>query len=62
MALDDPGPVVGVLERVERLAQLLDGGEAADPQQVLLQRPDEALDGAVLLSPGLQVVVTLERA
>jgi hypothetical protein len=34
VALDDPGPVVGLLERVERLAQLLDAGEAADPQQV----------------------------
>jgi hypothetical protein len=36
MTLDDPGLVVGVLERVEGLAQLLDGGEALDPEQVLL--------------------------
>jgi len=41
MALDDPGPVAGVLERMERLAQLVDGGEAADSQQILLQRPYE---------------------
>ncbi len=49
VSLDDPGPVVGVLEGVEGLTQLLDGGETADPQQVLLQRPDEALDAAVAL-------------
>jgi hypothetical protein len=34
---------------VERLAQLLDGVEAADPEKVLLERPDEALDTAVAL-------------
>ena len=32
VALDDPGPVVGVFEGVERLAQVLDGGEAANPE------------------------------
>ena len=47
MALDDPGPVVGVLERVEGQAQVLDGLEAADPEQVLLQCPDEAFDAAI---------------
>ena len=47
VALEDPGPVVGVLEGVERLAQLLDGLEAADPEQVLLERADEALGAAV---------------
>ena len=30
-------------------AQFLDGGEAPHPQQVLLERPDEALDAAVAL-------------
>jgi hypothetical protein len=47
MALDDPGPVVGVLEDEEREAELLDGVEAAHPEQVLLERADEALDAAV---------------
>src|SRR4051795_10696463 len=45
--LDDPALVVGPLERDERQAELLDGLEAAHPQQVLLQRPDEALGAAV---------------
>src|ERR671910_930762 len=49
MALDDPGLVVDLLEPVQRHAQLLDGVEAADPQQVLLKGPDEALDTAVAL-------------
>ena len=34
---------------MERLAQLLDGVEAAQPEQVLLERADEALDAAVAL-------------
>jgi hypothetical protein len=34
---------------VERLAQLLDGVEAAQPEQVFLERADEALDAAVTL-------------
>src|SRR5688572_26574027 len=49
VALDDPGLVVDLLEPVQRHAQLLDGVEAADPQQVLLEGPDEALDTAVAL-------------
>jgi hypothetical protein len=49
MALDDPGLVVDLLEPVQRQAQLLDGVEAADPQQVLLEGPNEALDTAVAL-------------
>src|SRR5918996_1099539 len=47
MALDDPGLVVDLLEPVQRHAQLLDGVKAADPQEVLLEGPDEALDTAV---------------
>jgi hypothetical protein len=62
VALDDPRPVVGVLEGEEREAELLDGVEAADPEEVLLQGPDEALDAALLSSPGPQFVGTLERA
>jgi hypothetical protein len=38
--LDDPGPVVGLLEGEECQAQFLDGVEATDPQQVLLEHPD----------------------
>jgi hypothetical protein len=49
VALDDPGVVVGVLEGVQGQAQVLDGGEAADPEQVLLEGADEALDAAVAL-------------
>jgi hypothetical protein len=49
MARDDPGPVVGVLEGVERLPQLLDGLEAADPEQVLFERPNEAFGAPVAL-------------
>src|SRR3954454_21322428 len=47
--LDDPGPVVGLLEGLERQAKLLDGREVADPQQVLLQGPDEAFGAAIAL-------------
>src|SRR4051812_38315936 len=47
--LDDPALVVGSLERDERQAELLDGLEAAHPQQVLLQGPDEPLGAAVAL-------------
>ena len=47
VALDDPGPVVGVFEGVERLVQLLDRLEATHPEQVLLERPDEALGATV---------------
>ena len=49
MPLDDPALVVGVLEREQRLAQLLEGVEAANPQEVLLQHADEPLGAAVTL-------------
>src|SRR3954454_21569262 len=45
--LDDPGPVVGLLEGLERQAKLLDGREAPHPWQVLLQAADEPLGAAV---------------
>ena len=61
MPLDQPAFVVGLPEVDELEAELLDGPEGPDPEQVLLQRPDEALGAAVLSSPGLQFVVTLER-
>ena len=37
VALEDPAPVVGVLEGVEGAAEVFDGVEAPDPQQVLLE-------------------------
>jgi hypothetical protein len=46
VALDDPALVVGLLERVEGQAQVLDGVEATHPKQILLQRANEALDAA----------------
>jgi hypothetical protein len=48
-SLDDPGLVVGLPERLERQAQLLDGVETPDPEQVFLQDPDETLGAAVAL-------------
>src|SRR5690242_12638569 len=49
MPLDDPALVVGLLERNECQAEFLDGREVADPQQVLLQGPNEPLGAAVAL-------------
>ena len=49
MALEDPVPVVLVLEGVEDAAEVLDGVEAPEPEQVLLEDADEALDSAVAL-------------
>ena len=43
----DPGLIIAVPERKERLAQLLDGIEPTQPEQVLLQSSDEALGAAV---------------
>ncbi len=47
MSFDDPGLVVGLLELLERQAQLLDGLEAPDPKQVFLERADEPLGTAI---------------
>jgi hypothetical protein len=44
---DDPVLIAGFLEVLERLAQLLDGLEASDPEQVFLERADEALSTAM---------------
>ena len=49
MALEDPAPVVGVLEGMEGAAAVFDGVEAPDPQQVLLQDADEALGAPLAL-------------
>src|SRR3954452_22510088 len=45
--LGQPGRVVGLAEGEQRPAQLLDGGEAPHPEQVLLERADEPLGAAV---------------
>ena len=49
MLLDEPLAVVLVLELEQGQAQLLNGGEVADPEQLLFQRPDEALRNSVAL-------------
>src|SRR5688572_33371491 len=49
MSLDDPALVVGPLEREQRHTQLLDGGEATDPQQVLFQHANKSFGTAVAL-------------
>lgn len=47
MSLDQPMLVLVILELLEDALQLLDGIEGCDPEQVLLQRPYEALCAAV---------------
>lgn len=49
MELQDPAVVVGFFEGVEGVAKVLDGLEAPEPEQVLLEDADEALDAAVAL-------------
>src|SRR3954453_5642217 len=47
VALEQTGRVVALAEREQGLPQLLDGLEGPHPQQVLLQRADEALGAAI---------------
>src|SRR3712207_4907530 len=49
MPLDQPGRVVGLAELEQRPAQLLDGVEGPQPEQVLLQGADEPLGASVPL-------------
>jgi hypothetical protein len=49
VALDQPAFVVGPSEVNEGEAELLDGPDGPDPEQVLLQRADEALGAAGVL-------------
>ena len=49
MAFDQPSGVVGLTEREQRVAKVLDCIEGLDPQEVLLERSDEALGTAVSL-------------
>jgi hypothetical protein len=46
---DDPVVVEAVREFAERLVEFLDGPESVQPEQLLLQGPDEPLDAAVAL-------------
>ena len=45
--LDEPSGVVGLAEREQRLAKILDRVEGLHPQKVLFQGPDEALGAAI---------------
>src|SRR4051812_5852416 len=49
MPFDEPGRVVGLPEDQQGLPKLLDGVEGPQPEQVLLQGPDEALGTAIAL-------------
>jgi hypothetical protein len=44
---DNPVVVETAGEFAERLVELLDGAESLQPEQLLLQRADEALDASV---------------
>ncbi len=46
---DDPVFVEAAGEVAERLVELLDGPESVQPEQLLLQGPDESLDASVSL-------------
>jgi hypothetical protein len=45
--LDQAGVVAGFRGREQRLPELLDGLEGAQPERVLVQRADEALGAAI---------------
>ena len=49
MPPDQPVFVVGPLEVDQGETEILDGPECPDPEEVLLERPDEALGAAVAL-------------
>src|SRR4051794_15438147 len=49
MPFEEPGCVVDLSEVQQRLPKLLDGVEGAHPEQVLLERADEALGAAISL-------------
>ena len=49
VTLDEPVLVVSLLPRFERLAQLFDGIEGADPQELLFEGADDSLGTAVSL-------------
>ena len=45
--LDQPALVVGQAELLQGGLEFIDGVEDAHPEQILLQRPDEALGAAI---------------
>ena len=47
MALDEPGAVVAVDEAGDGLAELLDGVVQLDPQALVFEGADPALDSAI---------------
>ena len=47
VAIDQPGCVAGLSEREQRLSQLPEGPEGPYPQQIFLQRADEALGTSI---------------
>jgi hypothetical protein len=47
--LDEPGGVIDVTEGEQREPEFFDGGEGPDPEQVFLERSDEALCAAISL-------------
>src|SRR3954452_16024690 len=49
MPFDEPDRVVDLPKAEQRLTELLDGVEGAHPEQVLLERADEALGATVPL-------------
>src|SRR3954469_23358729 len=49
MPFDEPGRVVDLPKDEQRLTELLDGVEGPHPEQVLLERADEALGAAIAL-------------
>src|SRR3954462_1555674 len=49
MPFDEPGRVVDLPKDEQRLTELLDGVEGAHPEQVLLERANEALCTAIPL-------------
>ena len=56
MALDQPLLIVPPLELPEGLDQIGDRGEVLDPEQVLLQGPDEALRDPVGLCSRMHLI------
>src|SRR5215203_2893644 len=49
MPFDEPGCVVALPKDEQRLTEVLDGVEGLHPQEVLLERADEALGAAISL-------------
>jgi hypothetical protein len=57
--MDEPGCVVPPSELVEGEAEVLDGLEGLDPQELLLEGPDESLGDAVARGFGERVAYSV---